>query len=247
MTLEQINSITLEDVFTTILGRMVDFSGVSSEEEEVWTIDSNEDLSMYDRMTLHESLTKPNLADMELELVVFKQELTDDELARQLEVARIQDLKDRFKILKYRDVGMEAFRELFPDIPNKAAYFRDQILKETDKDLAESRLSDIEEEDIQHAAKDVLHQIREIKKDKGRNSRRISENILNLIDGIAIEKKLSENKHDQLQSSFSNINKALKNNRPKKAKNLLQLLSTGINFTQQDKDLILAEFLQSGV
>lgn len=152
MTLEQIDNLTLNGTFFTILYRLGFDLNNTPEGEQPYTIDEDELLSMYERVTLNDAFVKPVLGDMDAELVIYKQGLTDTENIRLAEVARIQDLKDRYEVMKDRDAGMPAFLELFPDIPNNAVYFRDMILGESDKSLAESRLKAIEDADIKYKA-----------------------------------------------------------------------------------------------
>lgn len=145
--LERIAALTLDEVFINILYRLVDFSTIPRDEVN-YMVSEDVTLSMYDRVALHSSLTKPTLTAMDSDLVVYKQELTDIENARLAEIVRQNDLKARWKGIYDRDNGMPAFYSLIPDRPNHAVYLRDDILREQDHALAESRMQAIEAADV---------------------------------------------------------------------------------------------------
>ena len=75
---------------------------------------------------------------LEAEFEVYKAELIAEEEARLAEVERIADLKSRFSQLT--DSGLIQKQ----GIQNPAAYFRDEILNNSDKEEAENKLAQIE-------------------------------------------------------------------------------------------------------
>lgn len=76
--------------------------------------------------------------ELEAELELYKAELIAEEEARLAEIERVQDLKDRFAALT--DSGLIQAQ----GISNPAAYFRDEILKNSDKAQAESKMAELE-------------------------------------------------------------------------------------------------------
>lgn len=136
MTLEQIGALTIEGNEITLMLRMIDLSALP-EGEVPYSFPEGFEPS-YDNLILHPSLgSKPTNQDLQDELVLYKAELTTAEEARLAEIARVEDLKTRWKNLFDKHLSN-------PGITNPEAYFRDTILKEEDKNLAESRLAAIE-------------------------------------------------------------------------------------------------------
>jgi len=99
MTLEQIAALTVEDVYKTLLDRILDLSVVPEGEEWV-TLHEDEELPFYDRLIIHPTLVKPSMELLEAELVTYKAELTIIEEARLAEEARIEDFTARLAALK---------------------------------------------------------------------------------------------------------------------------------------------------
>jgi len=97
MTIAEINALTLDDVFVEILYRMVDFAPVPQGFPD-YTVDDQQ-VDVYDQYVLHASVSKPAKSAMEAEFLVYQQELLDAENARLTEVARVQDIKDRFEAI----------------------------------------------------------------------------------------------------------------------------------------------------
>ena len=81
---------------------------------------------------------EPTQEELEAELEVYKAELIEVEEARLAELARLQDLKDRFDALP--DKGLIQAQ----GISNPAAYFRDEVLNNEDEAQAEANLSSME-------------------------------------------------------------------------------------------------------
>lgn len=137
MTLEQISNLTVEDVEFILKARI----RFDQDDEEY----------------------EPSQAELDAELVTYKQELTDAENARLAEEARIQDLKDR-----YAAIGREAAQA--NGMSNPDAYFRDAILKNSDHAAAEAVMAAMEAEKAAYDAAQLPLQ-RESKLSKLRDKR----------------------------------------------------------------------------
>jgi len=98
MNLNEIENLTVESALYELLYRLVDFSQVPIDEDAFDMF--GEGLSRYEQLNVHTSLQKPTLQDFEDELVAYKSELVVEEEARLAEVARVQDIQDRFEALK---------------------------------------------------------------------------------------------------------------------------------------------------
>lgn len=109
MTLQEIQDLTIEDCVLILRSRLE-----LAEDEEA------------------------TVEQLEAELVIYKQELTEAEEARLAEVARIDDLKARFDAME--DKGLLAGAS---KISNPLAYFNQQVLK-ADKVEAESMMVALE-------------------------------------------------------------------------------------------------------
>jgi len=146
--LERISALTINDCFFEILHRLVDFSEVPEGESHYEL--SEEELSLYERLTLHVSLEKPSLEAMEADLITYKAELTAAEEARLVEVARKADLADRFNALS--DINA-AYGELghFAGQPNTAIWLKDLLVNE-DHEAAEAAMVALEARDTEVSA-----------------------------------------------------------------------------------------------
>jgi len=146
--LERISALTIDDCFFEILHRLVDFSEVPEGESHYEL--SEEELSLYERLTLHVSLEKPSLEAMEADLITYKAELTAAEEARLAEVARKADLADRFNALS--DINA-AYGELghFAGQPNTAIWLKDLLVND-DHEAAEAALAALEAKDTEVVA-----------------------------------------------------------------------------------------------
>lgn len=132
MTIEEINSLTVEGNEFTLAYRILGEAEFSFPEESDGS---------YSDAVLESEGAKPTLEDLEMELPSYKTELIAAEQGRIDEEDRIQNLKDRFESIGdvHRVVDHAGI-----SASNPAAYFRDMILGESDKDLAETRMSVID-------------------------------------------------------------------------------------------------------
>lgn len=121
MTIEEINALTVETLEVELIGRIYRKEDPRPEEIPNYTIEQ-----------------------LEAELLIYKDELIVIENER----LRVQDLKDRFKVIEDIDAGFPAAGALYLG-GNAAVYFRDRILKESNHTLAESRLSTFEDKAIE--------------------------------------------------------------------------------------------------
>jgi len=145
MTLTEIQNLSVDSSYPTLLTRLsIDVYGITLTETYA-------DFVIAD---------KPSVPDVEAELVIYKAELTVIENARLAEKARTDDLKSRFE----DSVDSSAFHRVHPDIPNKRAFFKSEILEESDHAIAESRLSAIEAEAVVVQTEDAIHIIDEKRK-----------------------------------------------------------------------------------
>lgn len=132
MTLEQINLLELSlDYYPQMVARIVDVSEVQG----AW-YDLDEDLqkSDYDRFMVHASIIKPTLQRITDEFLEYKSELIAIENARLAEIARVQDIKDRFNALS--DVRM-AISKANLNIANPTKEL-ERIIKENDQEMLAS-------------------------------------------------------------------------------------------------------------
>lgn len=135
---------------------------------------------LIERLNLDEGL-EPTPEQLESELELYKAELIADENdrlerlaeeARLAEIARVEDLKARFAALT--DSGLIQAQ----GIQNPAAYFRDEILKNSDKAQAEQKLATIESNYLAFEQANVASE-------KGQVRKKI-EGILNATDWLFI-------------------------------------------------------------
>lgn len=163
MTLEQIGQLNLENSFFEILNRLVDFS-VISDKLPAYTIDPDTTLSMYDRVSLHTSVSKPLLTDMEAEFLVYKQKLTDMETARLAEMARREALQLRIDALGNNFHSLLAKANI-PNIPNSAIEYK-RIIDEDDTvrlDALELAQKTLKQDQTLQSRKDKLNELRKLR------------------------------------------------------------------------------------
>jgi len=144
MTLEEINSLVLEDVKRQIQWRVE----AKAESFPEVPVDQGEDFD-YDAW-YDEQFTQ---ADLDAELVLYKAELVVIETER----LRKKDLKDRFENLS--DMRL-AFHTLHPDTPNPAVFLRD-LLEQDDHADAEAKIAAIEAKDVELLPDPVKEQFKQ--------------------------------------------------------------------------------------
>lgn len=139
MTLEQINALTLENVPVDVIARLLTGE---------YTIEVDEAIENgFDRILVIDAV-KPTREEAEAEFLIYKQELLDEENARLAEVARMADINSRLDALTD---SRAAHYSINPDVPNAAAWIRDNILK-ADAVTAEANLAALESADAEQKA-----------------------------------------------------------------------------------------------
>lgn len=235
--IDQINALTLEDVLYIVLDRILDLSGITG---PAYMLDEDESLPFYDRIIVNQSLVKPPLATLEQELSDYKAELVAAENARLAEIARVKDIRDRFNAIK--DIR-GAINKANLSVTNPAIEL-ERIVKEDDQVM----LGIIETKAAEFDAEVAKNEVRSQRKALGRQSRLISEEILDIVAGHSIQNNLNPAQKDQMEVDFASILQALKVNRPKKAKALiLAVQPDGVLVTQEMKDEILEVYSNNGL
>jgi len=229
MTLEQINSLTLDDVKTVVQSRVFStkdplpqYDEETDGEYEVW----------FDAQFTQEEL--------DAEFLVYKQELIDTETER----LRKEDLQTRFDSL---DDMRASFHTLHPDTSNPALWIRDLISQEDHAD-AESKLAALEAKDVELKAVRDAEVVSETKRANGQLVRKICSDVLDLVAGNNLEKSLTVEQIDSMETTYADIFKALQNLRPDKAMTLITAMSPdGTLVTEDDKAEYIAEFQKYGL
>lgn len=147
MTYEEINALTINDVFFQLLYRLVDFSEIPENEERYIFIEEPNYDDLYNSIIIHESLSMPDLSAFEAELLVYQEELRVEEQARLDEIARKEALYARWNVIKNRDSGVPAFYALKSEIPNAEKYIKVLIEDISRKLEASDFLNALEEKD----------------------------------------------------------------------------------------------------
>ena len=105
-----------------------------------------------------------------------------------------------------------------------------------------------EERKAQRLAEEQEQEALRQKKQQGQLARQTTQNVLDLVAGNNLQKGLTIAQLDQMELDYADVFAALKNNRPSKAKGLIQSLTPDGTFvTQGDKDEYLAEFAAFGL
>ncbi len=172
-------------------------------------------------MIYSEDLTPEQIAEIEARLA-----------AEQAERERIQALTDRFNSLtdRYRLVSLAGL-----NYSNPALILKNAIESNDDSELAalEAQVSVVAAE--VSAASLVANKVA-----LGRQARETCQQVLDLITGFNYDRQLTAPEVTQMQSTFANIELALKSARPTTAKSLIsQVEADGVLVTQQMIDMCL--------
>ena len=166
MNYEQINALTVNDTIHILFDRLITDKSLVPE-NEFWLIYPevvDPELSMYEQVNVYETLTKPTLQACEDELVIYKAELTADEDSRLAEIARKDDLVNRFITIHNKNAGVSAFREcdsikaITGDTANAKVYMRDLINDVSRSSEAEALMTEIEAKDVELTTSQNLNQ-----------------------------------------------------------------------------------------
>lgn len=241
MTLEEISNLQFnESVAYILISRLFDVESLVDKEQPIYVVsyDNMED-SFYDRLSLHSELTKPTLLTFQTELDLYKLELTVNENARLAELARVEDIKNRFNSIK-------GIHQVLSDAGNpmaNAALELKRIIEQDDQaKLAEYEAIYVPIKEKQDR-KERLQATAEI----GRKDRAICEEVLSIIGGLNRQKTLTKEQIDSMVSSFASALNALTLNRPDSAKEAIQaIVPDEVLITSDDVDDILFVFNEKG-
>lgn len=146
MTHEQIDNLSIQGREYFLANRILELSGSEWIHPDSDELDGEgspiKDTSFAAASLPAEFGVKPSEQDLLDELEVYKAELRAEEDARLAEIARLNDLKQRFEDLFDQRMAMGG-----RDISNPAAYFRDEIYKCQDKAVAEQKMQELESAD----------------------------------------------------------------------------------------------------
>jgi hypothetical protein len=239
MTLEQIEALSLEDVVAILLPRILDVSGIAPDENP-FMIDLDESIDFYDRIIMHKSLVKPSVEAFNRELDQHKEELRVVEQARLDEVARVEDIMNRFSAIS--DIRATLI-EAGLSITNPAKELA-RIIDEDDQ----VGLTALESAAASFDQKQTAITLRESRRAQGKAAREICLEVLDIIGGHNIENGTTGAALDSMTTTYADLLAALQNNRPMKAKSLiLAVVPDGTLVTQAMKDDVLAAYLAAGL
>jgi hypothetical protein len=240
MNFEQIDALTIEQTFSTLINRILDLSVVPNG-EPVYQLDQDDSLPFYDRVIMNQALVKPPLSNIQAELVEYQNELRVVEQARLDEIARVEAIKVRWNAIS--DVRGALSEAGISDVPNTAIELK-RIIDEND----EARLSLLESSAAAWDVKVAAQAVKNSRKNAGKAARKVCEDVIDLIAGFNLERSLTTEQITQMQSTFADANALLKNNQPWGAKAAIEAITPdGTLVTQEMKDAALAEFAESGL
>ena len=234
MTLDQIDNMTLEDNLWQMIHRLVDIVGLP-EGEALLTLDEDDLLSDYDRIIINPIFIKPTLEELEAELILLKAELTAIEDARLAEIARVQDINDRWS-------AMTDIRAV-TSIQNPALELK-RIIRENDQAALETL-----------EAAWVIHNQDMVVKAAEQQADEMLSQLLDSITGcIKIVAKfnmtsgLTSIQKDDQEEMYADVFKALKDYRPGKFKKYVTaLIPDKTLVTQTLKDELLNYLTSRGI
>lgn len=209
MTLEEINELTLDGVFEIILNRIVNFFIIPSGDEK-YTFLTNYP-SKYENLVIHPWLVKPPLETMGIEFEKYRNELREVILLEQRAALRLrwEAIPNLRECNTYRGI----------DFPNPAIYINinleDESLLTTIEDLSPTLLA------IVNAEKALQD-----KAELGKKIRAFCDLILNTVAGDNEQSGLTANQVDDMQGILEPIEAWLRRDRPRKAKELIQAITS---------------------
>lgn len=181
--------------------------------------------------------TKPTWQQIKDEYVVYKSEQAAAKAAEDAEEAELQAM----------DIGAILMSLIGPDVRyfyEKRLLYKNLVVKGGNKPT----LQEMRDEWAILQPILIAEKTRAAKKGGGSIVRQICTNILDLVAGNNLEKNLTIEQIDQMETDYADVLVALKNFRPDKAKALiLALTPDGTFVTQEDKDEYLAEFAKFGL
>ena len=254
MNYEQINALTVENSIVDLLYKLRDFSILGEGEQHYYFVDDENETNYNNLVVPAAEVTKPTLQEFENELVVWKAELTAEEDARLAEIARKEDLTNRFNTIHSKDSGVPAFHQAAlivaetADTANAKKYIFDLINDISRSAEAETLMSQIEAKDVELTAAQAVQAVKSTRKALGRLARETCQDVLDVIAGWNMERSLTEQQITDLQVAFSDTEAALQANRPHQAKPLIEAITPDeVLITQEMKDEVLEVFSDSGL
>jgi len=239
MNFDEINELTTDSVMIFLMARIIDMSLLPAN-EYLYTLNEDEQLSAYDRVTLNAAFTKPTQQELDNELVMYKQELIVLEQARLDELGRVAAIEDRFYAIP--DIRA-ALSEAEVVVSNPLLELK-RIIEEDDQ----VRLTLLEQKYTTFKSSDDIVRAKKTRRLNGKKARTICSDIFDVIAGYNIENALTDIQKDQMEVTYSAILQVLSVNRPMKAKSLIvAIVPDGVLVTQALKDEILEVYSKNGL
>jgi len=239
MTFEEITALTFESTYPTLINRVLDLSVVPSGEAP-YSLHKNEELGLYERILFHPTLVKPSMEVFNAELADYKSELEAAEQARLDEIARVEDITNRFRALGNLRRAMEKADK---NVPNPELLLKEIIETDDTQTLSalESYNIEAESEKAEKKAKEQL--------------KATARGLLSLINGlieIVIENNLANGltsaQKDQQKVDNAALFQHLQDYRPAKFKQAVDaVVPDGVLVTQDMKDELLAFLAVNGI
>lgn len=229
--------LSYESVFFKILSSILDFSTVP-DREKTYTINPDNNLTWYERTSIHKSLTKPALSDMaakldEIKLIELK--IKNDSLS---DLNRQKDIIVRWEAIG--DIRMMVSRLGFKK-PNLEIYLNDIL-----KNNLQSELTAMEAEGLSYSDEAVKMQTKKDRKALGKEARRVCDDILDIIGGWNLTRSLTDAQIDEMQLDFIVVDSYLRSFRPYKAKAAIALIKIdNVLVTQEMYDEVMEVFSSS--
>jgi hypothetical protein len=237
MTLEEIDALTLEEVFNTILQRVVDFSIVPDGETKFILADVG--ATKYERLILNSKIIRPQLSEFESDLEIYKEELRfklKEEELKAIEDARVVEWKSRLDALpNLREIAEEQDFSESNIETLKYKFIKNKTLTDLENLEALSATKATEKEQL-----DAIW----AKVERGKEIRELCLVILDLVTGFNDESGLDETTLDAMEEELEPIRAKLAKNRPMKAKKMIEGVTNPAY--AQLKTVILSLYTRAG-
>ncbi len=234
MTLNQMEKLTIDNIFFTILELMVDFSTIPNTEEK-WILLNNPSSSMYDNVVIHSSLTMPTLASMNEVFATYKAQMIKDEKER------VKDIKERIESMVYFDA---AFRAVHVDYPNIAIWIKLLFDNENYSEV-ESLLVEIETAHIVILEKMTKQNELVVLKNTGGKIKQICSEALDIVRGYNYIESKTVEEIKAMRITFAEINGLLNDGMPATAYKLIVAIDD--KGVEDLKRLLINHFNLNGV
>ena len=246
MNLEQINTLILDDIFCIILKRVVDFSSIPK--DEVPFSFSDEGLSTYDRLIVHNNVIKPTLEALEADFLIYQESLRIEEQERLDEIDRTTALRVRWDALYLIDPGHPEFFQVISNESNAHKYMKNLIYDKSLSAEVETLMQALEAQSAELVAIAEVKKVKKDRRDLGKKARSVCEDVLDTITGYNISRSWTTEQINQLKVTFSEVKSYLSDGQPWAAKALIEAIEPdGVTITEAIKQDILDEFANSGL